>query len=117
MTDTIDEARFRGIFAHLGAVTAYAKRRGSRDPWPFHPRDQHRNLWAAEMSLRELEDPSLGDALAYQTCSPSRSRRSSRRRGALVRRRTTKAGLGLGRLRTRSSGLCGCKRPGVLQVR
>ena len=32
MTDTIDEARFRGIFAHLGAVTAYAKRRGSRDP-------------------------------------------------------------------------------------
>ena len=32
MTDTIDEARFREIFAHLGAVTAYAARRGSRDP-------------------------------------------------------------------------------------
>lgn len=32
MTDTIDEARFRTIFAHLGAVTAYAARRGSRDP-------------------------------------------------------------------------------------
>ena len=26
------EARFREIFAHLGAVTAYARRRGSRDP-------------------------------------------------------------------------------------
>src|SRR5947199_226946 len=32
MTETNDEARFRGIFAHLGAVTAYAARRGSRDP-------------------------------------------------------------------------------------
>jgi RNA polymerase sigma-70 factor (ECF subfamily) len=32
MTDTSDEARFRTIFAHLGAVTAYAARRGSRDP-------------------------------------------------------------------------------------
>ncbi|HEY2779051.1 MAG TPA: sigma-70 family RNA polymerase sigma factor [Gaiellaceae bacterium] len=32
MTDTIDEARFRGIFSHLGEVTAYAARRGSRDP-------------------------------------------------------------------------------------
>ena len=32
MTDTNDEARFRTIFAHLGAVTAYAARRGSRDP-------------------------------------------------------------------------------------
>jgi len=26
---------------------------------------QQRNLWAAEMSLRELQDPSLVDALAY----------------------------------------------------
>jgi len=25
------EERFRGVFAHLGAVTAYARRRGSRD--------------------------------------------------------------------------------------
>jgi RNA polymerase sigma factor (sigma-70 family) len=25
------EARFRGVFTHLGAVTAYARRRGSRD--------------------------------------------------------------------------------------
>jgi len=32
MADTTDEARFRTIFAHLGAVTAYAARRGSRDP-------------------------------------------------------------------------------------
>jgi len=32
MTDTTDEARFRTIFAHIGAVTAYAARRGSRDP-------------------------------------------------------------------------------------
>ena len=32
MTATIDEVRFRTIFAHLGAVTAYAARRGSRDP-------------------------------------------------------------------------------------
>src|SRR6476646_6097477 len=32
MTETIAEARFRGIFSHLGAVTAYAARRGSRDP-------------------------------------------------------------------------------------
>ena len=34
MTTTIEspEARFRGIFGHLGAVTAYAARRGSRDP-------------------------------------------------------------------------------------
>src|SRR2546429_118864 len=32
MTTTIDEARFHGIFAHLGVVTAYAARRGSRDP-------------------------------------------------------------------------------------
>jgi RNA polymerase sigma-70 factor (ECF subfamily) len=32
MTTTRDEERFRGIFAHLGAVTAYAARRGSRDP-------------------------------------------------------------------------------------
>jgi RNA polymerase sigma factor (sigma-70 family) len=35
MTDNIDrhgaEARFREVFAHLGAVTAYARRRGSRD--------------------------------------------------------------------------------------
>jgi RNA polymerase sigma-70 factor, ECF subfamily len=26
------EARFREVFSHLGAVTAYARRRGSRDP-------------------------------------------------------------------------------------
>lgn len=26
------EARFRSVFAHLGSVTAYAQRRGSRDP-------------------------------------------------------------------------------------
>jgi RNA polymerase sigma factor (sigma-70 family) len=26
------ETRFREVFAHLGAVTAYARRRGSRDP-------------------------------------------------------------------------------------
>src|SRR6188472_3151794 len=26
------EARFREVFVHLGAVTAYARRRGSRDP-------------------------------------------------------------------------------------
>jgi RNA polymerase sigma factor (sigma-70 family) len=32
MTDTIDEAQFRTIFVHLSAVTAYAARRGSRDP-------------------------------------------------------------------------------------
>jgi RNA polymerase sigma factor (sigma-70 family) len=32
MTTTMDEERFRGIFSHLGAVTAYAARRGSRDP-------------------------------------------------------------------------------------
>jgi RNA polymerase sigma factor (sigma-70 family) len=35
MTDRFDrrtaEARFRSIFAHLGAVTAYARRRGSAD--------------------------------------------------------------------------------------
>lgn len=30
MTD--DEARFSAVFRHLGAVTAYARRRGSRDP-------------------------------------------------------------------------------------
>ena len=30
MTD--DEARFHAVFRHLGAVTAYAGRRGSRDP-------------------------------------------------------------------------------------
>jgi RNA polymerase sigma factor (sigma-70 family) len=28
----VAEARFREIFAHLGAVTGYARRRGSRDP-------------------------------------------------------------------------------------
>jgi len=28
----IAEARFREVFSHLGAVTAYARRRGSRDP-------------------------------------------------------------------------------------
>src|SRR4029079_1955863 len=32
MTETTDEARFRRVFSHLGAVTAYAARRGSRDP-------------------------------------------------------------------------------------
>jgi RNA polymerase sigma-70 factor, ECF subfamily len=32
MTENLDETRCRGIFAHLGAVTAYAARRGSRDP-------------------------------------------------------------------------------------
>src|SRR5436190_19158194 len=26
------EARFRVVFSHLGAVTSYARRRGSRDP-------------------------------------------------------------------------------------
>ena len=35
MTETLDrhdaERRFRGVFAHLGAITAYARRRGSRD--------------------------------------------------------------------------------------
>ena len=35
MTDTLDrhaaEAQFRGVFAHLGAVATYARRRGSRD--------------------------------------------------------------------------------------
>jgi RNA polymerase sigma-70 factor, ECF subfamily len=29
---TTAEARFRAVFAHLGAVTAYARRRGSPDP-------------------------------------------------------------------------------------
>ena len=29
---TSAEARFRGVFAHLGLVTAYARRRGSPDP-------------------------------------------------------------------------------------
>jgi len=28
----VAEARFRAVFAHLGAVTAYARRRGSTDP-------------------------------------------------------------------------------------
>jgi len=32
MTETTDEARFRRVFSHLGAVSAYAARRGSRDP-------------------------------------------------------------------------------------
>lgn len=32
MTETAEEARFRGIFSHLGAIAAYAARRGSRDP-------------------------------------------------------------------------------------
>ncbi|HEY3068888.1 MAG TPA: sigma-70 family RNA polymerase sigma factor [Gaiellaceae bacterium] len=35
MTDHLDrqgaEARFKGVFSHLGAVTAYARRRGARD--------------------------------------------------------------------------------------
>src|SRR3954452_13272819 len=35
MADTLDrhlaEARFRAVFSHLGAVTAYARRRGSPD--------------------------------------------------------------------------------------
>ena len=35
MTQTLDrhdaERRFRSVFAHLGAITAYARRRGSRD--------------------------------------------------------------------------------------
>jgi len=35
MTDSLDrhtaEERFRGVFVHLGAVAAYARRRGSRD--------------------------------------------------------------------------------------
>jgi hypothetical protein len=35
MTDTLDrgaaEERFRAVFSHLGSVTAYARRRGSRD--------------------------------------------------------------------------------------
>src|SRR4051812_41775808 len=36
MRDDLDrklaEERFRAVFAHLGAVTAYARRRGSSDP-------------------------------------------------------------------------------------
>ena len=32
MTETTDEARFRRVFTHLGTVSAYAARRGSRDP-------------------------------------------------------------------------------------
>jgi RNA polymerase sigma-70 factor (ECF subfamily) len=32
MSNDAAEARFRTVFAHLGAVTAYARRRGSPDP-------------------------------------------------------------------------------------
>src|SRR5437763_8731465 len=32
MTQDAAEARFATVFAHLGAVTAYARRRGSADP-------------------------------------------------------------------------------------
>jgi RNA polymerase sigma factor (sigma-70 family) len=52
------EARFRAVFSHLGAVTAYARRRGSRDA----------DAVAAEVmtiAWRRLADVPRGDALPW----------------------------------------------------
>src|SRR3954452_4039618 len=52
------ETRFRAVFSHLGAVTAYARRRGSRDA----------DAVAAEVmtiAWRRLDDVPRGDALPW----------------------------------------------------
>ena len=52
------EARFREVFSHLGAVTAYARRRGSRDP----------DAIAAEamtIAWRRLDDVPADDPLPW----------------------------------------------------
>jgi RNA polymerase sigma factor (sigma-70 family) len=52
------EARFREVFSHLGAVTAYARRRGSRDP---------EEIAAEAMSIawRRLDDVPADDSLPW----------------------------------------------------
>jgi RNA polymerase sigma-70 factor (ECF subfamily) len=52
------EARFRETFSHLGAVTAYARRRGSRDP---------EGIAAEAMTIawRRLDDVPAGDSLPW----------------------------------------------------
>jgi RNA polymerase sigma-70 factor, ECF subfamily len=52
------EARFREVFSHLGAVTAYARRRGSRDP---------EGVAAEAMTIawRRLDDVPAGDPLPW----------------------------------------------------
>jgi RNA polymerase sigma factor (sigma-70 family) len=52
------EARFREVFSHLGAVTAYARRRGSRDP---------DGIAAETMTIawRRLDDVPADDSLPW----------------------------------------------------
>ena len=52
------EARFRAVFSHLGAVTAYARRRGGRDP---------EGIAAEAMTIawRRLDDVPADDPLPW----------------------------------------------------
>jgi RNA polymerase sigma-70 factor (ECF subfamily) len=52
------EARFRGMFSHLGAVTAYARRRGSRDPDGIAAE-------AMTIAWRRLDEVPADDALPW----------------------------------------------------
>ena len=72
MTDTLDEARFRGIFAHLGAVTAYAARRGSRDPEGRRGRgDDDRVAPAGRRTGRRFAPVALRDRPQRRLCGGS----------------------------------------------
>ena len=52
------EARFREVFSHLGAVTAYARRRGSRDPDGIAAE-------AMTIAWRRLDDVPADDSLPW----------------------------------------------------
>jgi RNA polymerase sigma-70 factor (ECF subfamily) len=53
-----DEERFRSVFGHLGRVTAYARRRGSRDPEALAAE-------AMTIAWRRLEDVPRDDPLPW----------------------------------------------------
>src|SRR3954447_18564197 len=75
------EIRFHGVFRHLGAVTAYAKRRGSRDPEAIAAE-------AMTIAWRRLADVPRDDPLPWLYATtrhpPLRERRRSREGAADV---------------------------------
>src|SRR5437763_8801603 len=83
MTQDAAEARFATVFAHLGAVTAYARRRGSKDP----------DAIAAEVmtiAWRRLDDVPTDDARPWLYATArnlllAEARRAARSRSTRLR--------------------------------
>jgi RNA polymerase sigma-70 factor (ECF subfamily) len=71
------EDRFRSVFAHLGAVTAYARRRGSADPAGIAAE-------AMTIAWRRLEDVPLDDSLPWLLATARNLVWSEARRAARV---------------------------------